>query len=84
MEDSTMPTNHIDDDVLYSPPDDGSGENIPDIYNPELLAKELPTTKHRIMFMSAALSAYQYLGYDTPPARRRIQELFEAYKNDLK
>jgi hypothetical protein len=34
--------------------------------------------------MNAALSAYQFLGYDTPPARRRIQELFEAYKNDLK
>ena len=78
-----MSTNHIDDNVLFSPSDDGSGDNIPDIYNPELLAAQLPSTKHRLMFMSAALSTYESLGYDTPPARRRIQELFEAYKNDL-
>jgi hypothetical protein len=26
----------IDDDILFSPPDDGSGENISDIHNAEL------------------------------------------------
>jgi len=77
-----MSTNHIDDNVLYAPSDDGSGEHIPDIYNPELLAAKLPTTKTRLLFLSAALSAYEFLGYDTPPARRRIQELFETYKNN--
>lgn len=77
-----MSATHIDDNVLFSPPDDGSGENIPDIYNPELLAAKLPTTEQRLKFMAAALSAYQFLGYDTPPARRRIQELFEAHKNN--
>ncbi len=77
-----MSTTHIDDDVLYAPSDDGSGENIPTIYNPELLAAKLPTKQQRLQFMSAALSTYQHLGYDTPPVRRRIQELFEAHKNN--
>ena len=76
-----MATNHIDDNILFSPPDDGSGENIPDIYNPELLAAKLPTTEARCRFMKEALSTYQYLGYDTPPARRRIEELFHHFKN---
>ena len=76
-----MATHHIDDNILFSPPDDGSGEHIPDIYNPELLAAKLPTTEARRQFMSKALSTYLYLGYDTPPARRRIEELFYEYKN---
>ena len=77
-----MSTTHIDDDVLFAPSDDGSGEHIPDIHNPKLLAAKLPTIRQRLQFMAAALSAYQFLGYDTPPARRRIEELFEAHKNN--
>ena len=72
-----MATHHIDDNILFSPPDDGSGKYIPDIYNPELLAAKLPTSEARKEFMAAALSAYEFLGYDTPPARRLIQQRFE-------
>ena len=71
----------INEDILFSPSDDGSGEHIPDIYNPELLAAKLPTTEARKKFMAAALSAYEFLGYDTPPARRLIQERFEEILN---
>ncbi len=40
-----MSTNHINDDVLFSPSDDGTGEHIPDIYNPELLAAQIPSLR---------------------------------------
>lgn len=76
-----MSTTRIDDNILFSPSDDGSGEHIPDIYNPELLAAKLPTLQKRLQFLAAALSAYQYLGYDTPPARRLIEEKFYEFKN---
>ena len=35
-EDYIIATSHIDDNILFTPPDDGWGEHISDIYNPEL------------------------------------------------
>lgn len=66
----------IDHNVLYAPPDQGTGANIPSRYNPLKLVEKITDDHSQQLFLISAIAAYEFLGYDTPSARRKIEEAF--------
>ncbi len=77
-----MPFTNVETDhQIFLSIDDGSGANIPEMYNPLVLLEQIPNTEDQRRFSLDALLYYEYFGYDTPRARLHIQQAFIKYQS---